>query len=323
MSRSIGRSISLLLAVVLVLGGAFAGLPGKASAAAVNTDFSGTLTNSTTFVRPVMPGDVANEQGSPNTGDYFSRTWFYASNQWTSGAVTVTHSNGTGNYTRNYLLASIVPSITGSYTLSSISAAIADSDTTMYLYQGGFDRLSPYQNLVVGNDDIDTDGANYLSSINSVTLTAGTTYFIVVTSFDVGITGNVNFRVSGPGSVSASAIDPGAVTANAANNSVNASPGTVTAGGAVTLTAVGDRQASAGSKNGDERYIPTSWTSTESGMTGTFSLSGGNYTSTYTTGTAGSYTVTATFTKQTWNGSSWVNSSATNTKTASVTATGG
>ncbi|BBH18999.1 hypothetical protein Back11_03440 [Paenibacillus baekrokdamisoli] len=110
-----------------------------------------------------------------------------------------------------------------------------------------------------------------------------------------------------------------ATTAIAANNSVSASPSSVMGGGAVTLTAIGDRQAAAGAVVGDEKYIPTSWTSTEAGKTGNFTLSGGNFTSMYTTTSAGGYTVTATFTKQTWNGSAWVNTATTDTKITTVT----
>ncbi|MFD0697550.1 S-layer homology domain-containing protein [Paenibacillus sp. GCM10027628] len=108
--------------------------------------------------------------------------------------------------------------------------------------------------------------------------------------------------------------------ASAANNSVKESPSSVTVGGSVTLTAAGDRQSETGAVYGDERYIPTSWTSTESGKSGTFSVSGVTYTSTYTPATAGSYTVTATFTKQKWDGSAWTDTTTTDTKTSTVTA---
>ncbi|WP_244209097.1 S-layer homology domain-containing protein [Paenibacillus ferrarius] len=107
--------------------------------------------------------------------------------------------------------------------------------------------------------------------------------------------------------------------ASTANNSVSTSPSSVTAGGSVTLTASGDRQSEPGAMNGDERYVPTSWSSTESGKSGTFTLSGGSYSSTYATTAQGSYTVTATFKKQTWNGSAWTDTATTHTKTTAVT----
>ncbi|MED4353936.1 X2-like carbohydrate binding domain-containing protein [Schinkia azotoformans] len=112
-----------------------------------------------------------------------------------------------------------------------------------------------------------------------------------------------------------------AQTANAANNSVSANLISVTAGGNITLTATGDRQGATGTITNDERYIPTTWSSTESGKTGNFTESSGTYTSTYTPSTAGSYTVTVTFQKQVWDGDSWENATgagATDTKTLSV-----
>lgn len=114
-------------------------------------------------------------------------------------------------------------------------------------------------------------------------------------------------------------VNAAATTANSGNNTFSASPASVTLGGSVTLTAAGDRQSVSGSVNGDERYIPKTWISTETGKSGTFTLSGGSYTATYATSTAGSYTVTATFKKQTWNGTQWVDSGATDTKTTTLT----
>lgn len=93
--------------------------------------------------------------------------------------------------------------------------------------------------------------------------------------------------------------------ANSDNNSVNVGKESVTEGKTVTLTAIGDRQDEEGIYIEDERYIPVSWTSTETGKSGTFSLLGNNYTSTYTTTAAGSYTITATFQKQKWDGTEW------------------
>ncbi|WP_135555315.1 InlB B-repeat-containing protein [Paenibacillus cymbidii] len=111
-----------------------------------------------------------------------------------------------------------------------------------------------------------------------------------------------------------------AATAKPANNSVAASPVSVAAGAAVTLTASGDRQSAAAPANGDERYVPSGWTSTESDKSGTFSLNAGSYTAVYTPAAANEngYTVTVTFTKQVWNGNAWEDTSTTDTKTATV-----
>ena len=75
----------------------------------------------------------------------------------------------------------------------------------------------------------------------------------------------------------------GAETVSSENNSVSSNSSSITAGNPVTLTAVGDRQSATGNVVGDERYIPTTWTSSETGKSGTFTLNSGNYTSDYTT----------------------------------------
>lgn len=104
-------------------------------------------------------------------------------------------------------------------------------------------------------------------------------------------------------------------------NSVKLSSSTVSAADTLTITADGDRQGEAGASFDDERYIPTTWVSTEKGKTGSFTLSEGSYTSSYVPDASGCYTVTASFKKQIWNGSSWVDSNpvVTETKTESVT----
>ncbi|MFF2886264.1 S-layer homology domain-containing protein, partial [Paenibacillus sp. NPDC057967] len=111
--------------------------------------------------------------------------------------------------------------------------------------------------------------------------------------------------------------------AKADNNSVSASPSSVTPGGKVTMTASGDRQLADGAFVGDERYVPVSWSSTENGKTGTFTKdNNGKYTAAYTPSAAGSYTVTATFQKQKWDGTTWSDvSGATDTKTTTVKVT--
>ena len=109
-------------------------------------------------------------------------------------------------------------------------------------------------------------------------------------------------------------------TANAASNTVSVNPTSVMAGGSVTITAAGDRQSAAGAVTGDERYIPTTWDSTEAGKNGTFTVTGSVYTSDYISSAAGSYTITATFQKQTWDGSVWNNAvGAADTKTTALT----
>jgi hypothetical protein len=114
-------------------------------------------------------------------------------------------------------------------------------------------------------------------------------------------------------------------TADAGNNGIIVGSSVVTEGSSVTLTAYGDRQSAAVAAIGDERYVPTGWSSTESGQSGVFTLSGGSYTSTYTPAAAdpNGYTVTATFTKQMWNGSEWADTATTDTKTVIWVEVGG
>jgi len=110
--------------------------------------------------------------------------------------------------------------------------------------------------------------------------------------------------------------------ANPANNSVTANTLTVKVGATITLSATGDRQAADGTVNGDERYVPTTWTSTEESKSGAFEWNDdvNGYVSSYVTTGTGSFVVTATFRKQRWNGSEWVDIvGSTSTSTVNVT----
>jgi hypothetical protein len=150
-----------------------------------------------------------------------------------------------------------------------------------------------------------SDGVSWTSR------TSGTTNELIGVAY-----GNSTYVVAG----TMGTILKSASTSYAGNNGVTANTSVVTKGSSIMLTAYGDRQSAAGAMAGDERYIPTSWSSTETDQSGTFSLSGGSYTSTYTPSAADAngYTITATFKKQTWNGSQWTDSGATDTKTTTV-----
>ncbi|BBH22523.1 hypothetical protein Back11_38680 [Paenibacillus baekrokdamisoli] len=179
------------------------------------------------------------------------------------------------------------------------------SGTTQYLYSiaygdGLFVAVTSDKTMPIVTS---TDGASW-TSVPLVTTAGfssvayGNGMFVAV-----GFSGTISFAET---------------IADAASNRASASPGRVLEGGSVTLTATGDRQSATGGGNGAARFVPISWTSTESGKSGSFSLSGGIYSSTYTTTAAGSYTVTATFAKQTWDGSAWVDAGTTDTKTTTV-----
>lgn len=110
--------------------------------------------------------------------------------------------------------------------------------------------------------------------------------------------------------------------ADASGNRIQASPARVPEGGSVTLTATGDMQSTASGAIGTARFVPVGWTSTENGKSGTFHLNNGVYVSDYEVSVSGNYAVTATFAKQTWDGSSWTDSGTSDTKTTSVTVIG-
>ncbi|WP_420808089.1 hypothetical protein, partial [Clostridium ragsdalei] len=67
-------------------------------------------------------------------------------------------------------------------------------------------------------------------------------------------------------------VNPAPTAANASNNTISLDEDSIAAGGTVIITAGGDRQEAAGSVVGDERYIPSIWTSTESDKSGNFEL---------------------------------------------------
>ena len=111
-----------------------------------------------------------------------------------------------------------------------------------------------------------------------------------------------------------------APVANASNNTMALDAETITAGGTITITAAGDRQDAVGTVFGEERYIPTAWSSTETGKSGVFTVNEQVYSSRYTTASAGTYTITATFQKQRWDGAAWIDVTA-DTKSVNLTVT--
>ncbi|SDD83717.1 Polygalacturonase [Paenibacillus sp. UNCCL117] len=109
-----------------------------------------------------------------------------------------------------------------------------------------------------------------------------------------------------------------APAANAEGNTLELNAASITAGGTVVITAAGDRQHAAGTILGEERYYPVAWSSTEAGKSGVFTVNGQTYSSNYTTSAAGQYIITATFQKQSWDGTAWIDGT-TDTKTVSLT----
>ena len=81
----------------------------------------------------------------------------------------------------------VAPS-SGSFTFTTTAVGTI-TDTYLALYQNSFDPANPATNFVKGHDDISPNPpTNFLSSITQ-TLTAGTTYIIVVSGWSASVTG--------------------------------------------------------------------------------------------------------------------------------------
>ncbi len=78
----------------------------------------------------------------------------------------------------------VAPS-SGSFTFTTTAGTI--TDTYISLYQNSFDPANPATNFVRGDDDITS--TNFLSSLTQ-TLTAGTTYILVVSGWSPNVTGS-------------------------------------------------------------------------------------------------------------------------------------
>lgn len=160
-----------------------------------NTSFSGNLTNTTTFTRPRAIGDDPDAQ--PET--------FY-----TRQLTPADMEAGTATY--NYCVQALIPQVSGNYSLAITSAALNTdpngdpNDTFIILYANSFTPATPLVNLMAANDDIDWTTPNFLSRLTNLALTAGTTYYIVVTTYQAGTTGTINFSVNGPGAVNLSTL---------------------------------------------------------------------------------------------------------------------
>jgi hypothetical protein len=155
----------------------------------VTTTFSGVLTLDQTFYRPLSPSEQVVSSGDP--GDVFPGEDFKAQGEDLFG----------------YFIKVITPSVTGSFSIKVTDADLSGggSDTYLLLYEGSFNPEDPLANLIWGNDDISPGGAdpprNVFSWITSKTLTAGTQYIIVTSSWASGDYGTVDFEVTGPATV--------------------------------------------------------------------------------------------------------------------------
>ncbi|WP_171056131.1 S-layer homology domain-containing protein [Paenibacillus sinopodophylli] len=164
--------------------------------------------------------------------------------------------------------------------------------------------------------DIDEDDDRYLITLKKEYLSKQQPGEITLDFlFNLGYPYPVKIMIKGP----STPITPTA--ADASKNSIATSTNNITAGNPVTLSVSGDRQLEPGVVIGDERYLPTSWSSSEEGKTGAFDRTGAFYVSTYTPAIPGVHTVTATYTKQLWDGSEWQNSETSDTKETKIMVT--
>lgn len=136
---------------------------------AVDTTFSGTLTNEQTYLRPELP--------RPFEG-------VYPVAQWTAGTTKF-----------NYLTRTFIPGGSGTYSIAVTDTAIGDP--MLFVYTPTFDPASPLTSGVVANDDINVSAGDLRARITGAQLTGGQTYIIVVTSYEPGLTGDFTFVISG------------------------------------------------------------------------------------------------------------------------------
>ncbi|MFS0736897.1 PEPxxWA-CTERM sorting domain-containing protein [Sphingomonas sp. 1P06PA] len=110
--------------------------------------------------------------------------------------VTTTALSGVGTDV-NYEATGFSVDTSGSYSLEITATGFPDGDSYLSLYSGSFDASDPLTNLIAVDDDSGTD----LLSLINFTLTAGTSYIAVVTSFDNGVFGTYDLTISGPGAI--------------------------------------------------------------------------------------------------------------------------
>jgi Fungalysin metallopeptidase (M36)/Fungalysin/Thermolysin Propeptide Motif len=110
--------------------------------------------------------------------------------------------DNTTTYTANravfYKTYSFIAPSTGAVTFATTAAALSSpfpDDTYLTLYQNSFYPASPATNFLRGDDD---SGPGYLSSLTQ-TLTAGTIYIVVVSTYETGATGTFTLQASTAG----------------------------------------------------------------------------------------------------------------------------
>ena len=219
----------------------------------VLTSFSGNLTTELVFQRPDL--------SSAATGVDSTSTVVAGLAVDPDAAATVGSSAVVTSDSYNYYQVSFTPTVDGLYTIAVTSANLspgsptsglsaygygtsgspvsAADDTALFLYSS-FDPSLGAEGLMYGNDDTVnataggfSNGYNFKSTLPQIQLVGGTTYTLVVTSFTSGVTGTINFGITGPSGV---ILAPSATTTAASGVTSSAATlnGTVADNGADT-----------------------------------------------------------------------------------------
>ena len=163
------------------------------------------------LLAPVRPVNAESLSGQLDTCDpTFSRP---SSTSSLSGVGTATY----------YEWQAFTVSATGLYTLEMSSSSIIDDDGVASIYQSVFNPASPLTNILFYNDDT---GPGFLPAFVNVSLTAGTSYILVSTTFENGITGTYSWTLSGVGNftLGANSITFGCPTTQTPTSTPTATP---------------------------------------------------------------------------------------------------
>lgn len=113
------------------------------------------------------------------------------------------------NLLYNYAFSKFSPTVTGQYDFKLTNTALNDSMIFVYGQDFSLSNNTPSGTFIVGDDDsADSffplepgDSQSYWSGLENINLTAGQTYYFIMSSYGQGDTGAVNFIISGPGSI--------------------------------------------------------------------------------------------------------------------------
>jgi hypothetical protein len=132
----------------------------------------------------------------PVSAQVVSTPYSIATN-FSASSLSFERPSGATGATYYYSFLTFTPDTTDTYTLETIFPTafnITSSDTYLALYDGGFDPLFPTNNLIAEDDD---SGGSGLSQIIA-SLSAGGSYTVVTTTFEVQDTGSVTTSITGP-----------------------------------------------------------------------------------------------------------------------------